>query len=311
MTYTGGTLHFVDRATRTLDITNCTVPTVTPTSIAPTRSVSVVNYNTSAGDGVVMFDASNSGLNLTVDVGQTVSYSANSTAWAAIINNPAPVDGAPVGAGQYAIQDSAGLSVPAAIWLSAGGRVSAYIDSSIGTVRIVLNGPRAPIDGFLGPFSLSTGSGGDRTPALILTGSGVTASPTVVNVPTGATPERVTDESVRTVDVPFVGDKERACDAGVWTAVTEYLFGQSISFSLPPDESIAFGDYVGRRFRYQDAMYRVTKAVHSAAKVDITAEWYTTVADFDATWDGTTIADFDAAWNGRLVRDLNATPLRD
>lgn len=307
--YTGGTLHVGDLGARTLNISNRSVPTVAPSSPRPARAVQVINQNITAGSGLVMYDAAATGTIHTVELGKTLHTTASTGDSAVTLNFPTAVGTATIGPGQYSVQDSTGVTLAAGAWVQAGGSVSAYVGATPGTIDIFIKAPSA-IAGYAGPFSLASGSGDSRTPTLSITGSGVTTDPVALTVGTGADETHVADESIRTVDVPFLGDLSRSYDAGVWCAVTEYLFGQTITFDIPADWSVAFGDYSGRVFTYDGAQYRVIKAVHTAGRVSITGAWFATVATVDAAWSGKTVGNFDTRWSTHPTRDVATTPTR-
>lgn len=308
MRFVSGVLHVDDVGTRELDVANKTAPTLAPASVQPARSIGVVNHNVVSGNGLVMYDAATVNVFHEIAVGATFSTTLSTPNSPAQLNQPIPKDGGPIGSGQYAVQDSTGASVPAADWIAAGGDVSAYVGTAPGTIAFTINGPSADILGFTGPYSLAYTTGGVKIPALSISGAGITTRPEVVTIPTGADPDKVTSESLRVIDIPFIVDLERAYDAGAWAAVG-FLFGQTVSFTIPADPTVAFGDYVGRKFTYKNARYRVTSAAHRAAGVAITAAWHTTVAEIDVAWTAQNVGAFDAKWGTHPLRDVATTPL--
>lgn len=71
----------------------------------------------------------------------------------------------------------------------------------------------------------------------------------------------------------------------------------------------AFGNVAGSRIRVGDAMFRIRTATLTESSIVYTAEEDTTIADFNAVWEGADIAAFNAQWAGKTFRDFVIAPL--
>lgn len=74
----------------------------------------------------------------------------------------------------------------------------------------------------------------------------------------------------------------------------------------------AFGNIGGARVRFGDAWFRIRTGTTTPDMVTYTAEEDTTVADFNAVWDGMAVGDFDNYWANGVKRwkDFAVAPLR-
>ena len=87
-------------------------------------------------------------------------------------------------------------------------------------------------------------------------------------------------------------------------------FDQAQNATVVDDfENQAFGSMGGARVRDRNTVYRVVSATGDPGGFTWTADFDTTIADFDAEYAGMTLADFDAAWAGSTILQHAANPL--
>lgn len=300
VSYTGGAIVVGDIGTRTLAITNRTVPRVTPNVQGAARSIELIDNNIEAGDGLLMYTAD---VTYRVDVGKTETLIVSTENSPTVVNNPIPVDGT-IGAGQYRVVDSLGVAVTAASWIAAGGLVTAEAGAGTGQIVITFTGPSSTIGGTTAPYSFAY----DGDPQLSITGSGVTTDRQVFSMHTGAAEDKITRDVASAEYSPFLSGTEQMYDRGMWFAV-ESMAGVEFSCTIPLDSSKAFGEYQGCIIEHDNCKYRVTRAVIGNLSVQLTAQWHVTVGDVDAVWSGLTVGDVDADWLGFELGDELIKPL--
>jgi surface antigen len=71
-----------------------------------------------------------------------------------------------------------------------------------------------------------------------------------------------------------------------------------------------FGNVAGARFKYKDAMYRVTTSTVSNSAIEFSATRDTMIADFNAAHAGKTIADFNTQFAGLSLKQFGRMPLQ-
>lgn len=79
---------------------------------------------------------------------------------------------------------------------------------------------------------------------------------------------------------------------------------------IDTSDNQVFGNVAGARFRYKDAMYRITTSTTTNTDVEFSATRDTMIADFNAAHAGKTIADFNAQFAGMTLKQFGRVPLQ-
>jgi hypothetical protein len=216
-------------------------------------------------------------------------------------------------AGTYSILAADNLPVSEAEWRAYGGSIEVRINTEIpGAIDVLLTGPNREIPGVSGPFSLAVSDGETTYPVFSVVGAGVFTSPETVNIRTGASPEKTTEEVAQKVDNFMHSSVEMIYSRVVWT--TERASGPMISLTatIPTTAAEGFGLVAGSLVSWKESIYRVTNATIDGEWVTITATRHVTVADFDVLMaaDSITVGDFDTFWAGNVCEDVKIKPLR-
>jgi hypothetical protein len=294
-----------DAGSLTLNISNATPKTTTPSNTFGGQEVDITAQNPVAGGGV-MYSAAAAGVQWSVDVGQTNQVTVTGDTYPTTLGTPIPTSILPIQPGQYYVIDSTGLNVPPASWT---GSILVAVGDSPGTINITFIGPPATIPGFTGPFYFAT----DRTPTavgtILIVGNGVTCTPTLVPLLTGADPARTTQQIAYATTTPFLDTVTRAYDRGIWSSDYFAAPAVQIEFDMPTADTNGFGQTAGATFTVEGTKYRVTEARFGNATTHITAARYTKLAEIDTVWSGQTLGTYDTFWTGYSAGDQQIQPL--
>lgn len=281
------------------------------TATATGRSVNIVNYNVSAGSGIVYDAAADAnGRTLSVGAGEVLTETLQTNTYPTHLNQPTHTDDISVPAGQYFVIASDGLPVTVGAWREYGGQLSVAISKEIpGGIEVTLIGPREEIPGVTAPYSIAISDGSTTRPALSITGSGVFTNPVSVNLLTGASPDRTTQQVALDIDNVFIGNIEQAYDRGAWACTV--AAGPSISYqmSVPSASLNGLGGVAGSVLDARSGIYRVSSVSISGPQAGMTCVPMCTTGEFDSQWLGKTTGEFDSQWSGRTTGDFKIKPL--
>lgn len=258
-----------------------------------------------------IYDAARDGNRiLSVNVGERILETVESDAYAQTILKPSQTDSVNPGVGQYFVSDRNDVPVKTSQWYAYGGDVEVAIGEEPGTLDITLVGPTQTIPGVEGPFSLSVTRDGNEYAALSILGTGVFTSPSYVTLLTAADPSRTTAVKAPEIRNPFISSASQAYNVGSWPAAIAGDGRMVLSFSLPTSESIRLGVTEGSIVRYADVTWHVTEVGYGRGGCTFSAEWFTTMGEFDEPWIGRPIQDFDDLWSGLTAGDVQIAPMR-
>lgn len=179
-------------------------------------------------------------------------------------------------ASQYAICGNDGLPIPPTQWLSQGGSLVVSINDDQSSIHVRLTGATQTN---LAPYRVAVAAGpSDVYSSLRLTGTGVFYNPQKISVPTGADPDRATQEVGATVQNPFFSSMSDLLDHLIWT--------------------------VARYAAPRGSMTVSTRDINKRG--DALTYSYPTIRAFNAVWTGKTVAQFDTAHSGMTIADFNA-----
>ena len=309
-----------------IDITNATVPTISPNMTLTGRNVEVGFTNASNIVDQEIYNAyDDNNRVLSVKADETVTTTLEISGTPAIVNLPTPSAVPRAGVNEYAISESDGGQIPQKLWADAGGRVDVMINpTNPNAIDIVLTGPSSswvdpsaggtPFGGttplYAGPYKIAYSTGGTDYAALSITATGVRTKPQVLKIRTAADDTKVAQDIAKTINNPFIVTKQSAYDRGEWAVVEASGPRVTMSASIPVTSVQSFGLVAGSLIHYRDSIYRVTDATIGNLVVSFNATRHVTVDDFDAVWNGFTVGNHDLTWFGYDASDQVIAPLR-
>ena len=315
--------------TYVIDITNTTVPTISPNMTLSGRNVEVGFTNASSIVDQEVYNAYNDNNRvLSVKADETVTTTLEISGTPAIVNLPTPSPVAKAGVNEYAVADSRGFHVPQKQWADYGGKLDVMINpTNPNAIDVVLTGPSST-DGtfnetpavppsttptpaeYPGPYKLAYTAAGTDYAALSITATGVKTKPQVLKIRTAADDTKVAQDIAKTITNPFIVTKQAAYDRGEWAIVDASGPKVTLSGSIPVTSVQGFGLVAGSLIHYRDSIYRVTDATIGNLVVSFNASRHVTVDDFDAVWLGKSVATHDTMWFGYDTADQVIAPLR-
>ena len=309
-----------------IDITNATVPTISPNMTLTGRNVEIGFTNASNIVNQEIYNAyDDNNRVLSVKADETVTTTLEISGTPAIVNLPTPSPSARSGVNQYAISESDGGQVPQKLWADAGGRVDVMINpTNPNAIDIVLTGPSSswvdPVAGgtpfggttplYAGPYKIAYSAAGTDYAALSITATGVRTKPQILKIRTAADDTKVAQDIAKTINNPFIVTKQSAYARGEWAVVEASGPRVTMSATIPVTSVQGFGLVAGSLIHYRDSIYRVTDATIGNLVVSFNATRHVTVDDFDAVWDGYTVGNHDLTWFGYDTSDQVIAPLR-
>lgn len=307
-----------------IDITNKTVPTISPNMTLSGRNVEVGFTNASSIINQEIYNAyDDSNRVISVKAEETITTTVEVSGTPAIVNLPTPSAVAKSGTGEYAIADANGLHVPQKLWADYGGKLDVVINpTNPNAIDIIVTGPSST-DGIFnaitgnpstpqypGPYKLAYSSGTSDYAALSITGTGVRTKPQVLKIRTAADDTKVAQDIAKTITNPFIATKDMAYDRGEWAVVEASGPRVTFSASIPVSAVAGFGLVAGSLIHYRDSIYRITDASIGNLGVNVTGTRHVTVNDFDTLWNGKTVGSHDQMWLGYDTSDQVIAPLR-
>lgn len=317
-----GALIVRDVGTRTLDIDNTTVPTISPNMTLSGRSVEV-NYTNAAS--IVQEEIYNARVDnnrvLSVKVNETITTTIEISGTPAIVYLPTPSAVAQASTGEYAVATTNGAKVPQSLWANAGGRLEVNVNpDNPNAIDIVLTGPASNYGNgsvfgesgaqYPGPYKIAYSSGNKDYAALSILATGIKTAPQTLKIYTAADHDKVAQDVAKTITNPFIATKLQAYDRGIWATVEASGPRVSVSANIPVNSVEGFGLVAGSLFHYRDSIYRINEATIGNIGVSLNASRHVTVADFDAVWNGKTVGAHDLTWAGYDTSDQVIAPLR-
>ena len=309
-----------------IDITNATVPTISPNMTLTGRNVEIGFTNASNIVNQEIYNAyEDNNRVLSVKADETITTTLEISGTPAIVNLPTPSAVPKAGVNEYAISESDGGQIPQKLWADAGGRVDVMINpTNPNAIDIVLTGPSStwinptgggtPFGGttplYAGPYKIAYSADGTDYAALSITATGVKTKPQILKIRTAADDTKVAQDIAKTIINPFLVTKESAYDRGEWAVLEASGPRVSMSASIPVTSVQAFGLVAGSLIHYRDSIYRVTDATIGNLVVSFNATRHVTVDDFDAVWNGYTVGNHDLTWAGYDTSDQVIAPLR-
>ena len=309
-----------------IDITNATVPTISPNMTLTGRNVEVGFTNASNIVDQEIYNAyDDNNRVLSVKADETITTTLEISGTPAIVNLPTPSAVPRAGVNEYAISESDGGQIPQKLWADAGGRVDVMINpTNPNAIDIVLTGPSSswvdpsaggtPFGGttplYAGPYKIAYTAAGTDYAALSITATGVKTKPQVLKIRTAADDTKVAQDIAKTINNPFIVTKQSAYDRGEWAVVEASGPRVTMSASIPVTSVQSFGLVAGSLIHYRDSIYRVTDATIGNLVVSFNATRHVTVDDFDAVWNGFTVGNHDLTWLGYDASDQVIAPLR-
>jgi hypothetical protein len=175
----------------------------------------------------------------------------------------------------------------AAEWTDFGAYVSVQIapDNPDG-IEITVKGPYTDVTLAGGPYRIAVSDGVNEYASLKIGGTGVYSGDNVLELRTGLDPDKYTRATVNTITNPFINTLEQAYDRGVWASNKASGPVVTLSASIPTKDVVAIGSTPGSLINYNQSTYRVASDSVSNLATSFNAEYYVTVDDVDALWDG-------------------------
>lgn len=312
-----------------VDITNATVPTISPNMTLGGRNVEVGFTNAASIVNTEIYNAfDDNNRVISVKAEETITTTVEISGTPAIVNLPTPSKSARGGTGEYALCASDGKPIPYDLWSNAGGRVDVMINpTNPNAIDIVLTGPSST-DGtfnetpavppsttptpaeYPGPYKLAYSASGSDYAALSITATGVRTKPQTLKIRTAADDLKVAQDIAKTINNPFIATKNMAYDRGEWAIVEASGPKVTLSGSIPVTSVQGFGLVAGSLINYRDSIYRITDATIGNLVVSFNASRHVTVDDFDLVWAGKTVGSHDLMWFGYDTADEVIAPLR-
>lgn len=307
-----------------LDITNKTVPTVSPTILFAGRNVEIEYTNARNIVREEIYDAYADGNRvLSVKADETVTTTLDVSGTPVFLDLPSPSKSPRNGVGEYALISEDNIPVPYNLWSDAGGRVDVTINpNNPNAIDVILTGPSSsfiysggtPFGGatpaYKGPFKLAYSDGGTDYAALSVTGTGVATKPQKLRLHTAADHLKVAQDVAKTIVNPFIASKGMVYDRGEWAVVNASGPQVKLSASVPVSSVQGFGFVAGAIVKYRDSIYRIVDATVNDLTVSFNALRHVTVEDFDNFWAGRTVGTHDELWSGYETADQIIAPLR-
>lgn len=306
-------------AERIIDITNKTVPTISPTMTLSGRSIDIVYSNAeNIVDQEIYSARADNNRIISVNANETITVTVPIAGTPTIVNLPyrgvTPVNGA----GEYTIIQANGTQVPQSAWSNYGGRVKVDISTTaVNALDITFVGPNVS-DGvfggssptYVGPFKLAYSSGSTEYAALSIIGTGIKTNVQTLNLDTGSDRTKVFQDVAKTITNVFINTKEQAYDRGIWVSSDTSGPRVTLSATIPVSEIQGFGLAAGSRIWYRDSIYRITDATIGNLAVSFNAVRHVTAEDFDLVWAGGLVGEHDETWEGFDASDHSIAPLR-
>lgn len=195
-----------------------------------------------------------------------------------------------------------------AVWTANGGKVEVTILPDTRTLRIRVDAGDNVIA--LAPYRIALTSGGGRDySTLRIVGTGVNIAKKRMRLSTTIPSYLTTQEIASSTDSIFVRTTDQAREQLRAQAAASSRSIGSLSVGIAAVAN-PFGQRAGAIIHTPDANYRVRSSTTNSLSTSLTADEYTTIADFEAVWGDMTIAEFDAIWDGYTVRAFDGNPLR-
>ncbi len=286
----GNTVLVRDVSLTQLEISNIVpTPTINPTSTLSGRQINIPYTEAYFVEGVI-YDAQAEGNNvLTVGAGETTVALVRGNIHPISVNQPTLVNGSawPTVANQYTVMDSTGYYLNAAEWTDFGAYVSVQIaPDNPDAFEVTVKGPYTEVTLAGGPYRIAVSDGANEYASLKIGGTGVYSGDNVLQLRTGLDPDKYTRATVNTITNPFVNTLEQAYDRGVWASNKASGPVVTLSASIPTKDIVAIGSTPGSLINYNQSTYRVNSDSVSNLGTSFNAEYYVTVDDVDALWDG-------------------------
>lgn len=306
-------------AERIIDITNKTVPTISPTMSLSGRSIDIVYSNAeNIVDQEIYSARADNNRIISVGVNETVAVTVPIAGTPTIVNLPyrgtEPVNQA----GEYTIIQADGTQVPQGAWSEYGGRVKVDISTTaVNALDITVIGPNGS-DGvfggssptYTGPFKLAYAANNTEYAALSIIGIGIKTNVQTLNLDTGSDRTKVFQDVAKTITNVFINTKEQAYDRGIWVSSDTSGPRVTLSATIPVSEIQGFGLVAGSRIWYRDSIYRITDATIGNLTVSFNSVRHVTAEDFDLVWAGGIVGEHDETWEGFDASDHSIAPLR-
>jgi hypothetical protein len=286
----GNTVVFRDVALTELEISNTApTPTINPTSTLSGRQINIPYTEAYFVEGVV-YDSRADGNNiLSVAAGETITTVVNDNVHPISLIQPRFIPGTQWSGlvNEYCVMDSTGYYLNAAEWTAFGGDVSVQVapDDPAG-IEIAVKGPYTEVTLAGGPYRIAVSDGSNEYASLKVGGTGVYSGDNVLELRTGLDPEKYTRATVNTITNPFINTLEQAYDRGVWASNKASGPAVTLTATIPTRDVVAIGLTSGSLINYNQSTYRVTSDTVSNVSTSLNAEYYVTVDDVDALWDG-------------------------
>ena len=300
------------------------------------QSVAVYNYNTSWGTDQVVYELSNfdpttpvkdrfqSSIrdSIQVDAGETVTRrytinaslsSVNQPVCAAAIDRIPPSPYADGGTGQYVIVGVEDLPIDPDEWNDLGGKLTVSLTENPNEIEVTITAP--PVQQLYqngsttnfgnAPYKIGLE---DEYPAFWITGTGVFYEKVENTLLTGASNSYTSDLEAPTVDNPFITNQHDLSCRGV--AAAQVACGPKVSVSGSAAVAETFGNMIGLTEYIGDNRFRYESVSYSPDGISFTGRAYSTVTDFNNTWDAKTFAEFAAVRSGVKFSDFTVQPLK-
>lgn len=316
-----GVINIRQLGTNVINIDNKTTPTITPSTTLSGRNVDIIYSNAQAFGYDELYNARNDNNRvLSVKASETITTTVEVAGTPTFVSLPYfsyDVNGQ-IGEGEYFVCASNGTPIPRQIWGDYGGKLEVFIsEATPNAIDIKLTGPTS-VDGtfngntplYAGPYKVAYSSGNTDYAALSIVGSGVKTVKTTLKLLTAADPNKVSQETAKTITNVFIVTQQQAYDRGINAAIDASGPRVTMSASVPVTAVNSFGLVAGSRAYYRDSIYRINDATIGNLGVSFNASRYVTVADFDAVWDGKTVGSHDLMWLGYDDSDQLIAPLR-
>lgn len=307
-----GVITVRDIGSLSLSVTEAAIaPEITVTSANSAQTVDITYQNTTYGDGVEFYNAALASQTFSIASGATTTTVVNTNNYPNVINNPAVVD-SPYGPGMYQVLAAGNLPVLPSDWIASGASITVTIGATPSQLSIKLRGPSIDISGYPGPYQIANidTNTGIVSAALSITGSGALTRPTTLHLQTGADPAIAATQTLAvSPDNIFLSTEAQAYDRGVWA--TDIVGGpaQTISVTIPVDQSSGFGLNAGSLITYNNCTYRIDSATINNSGLQMTGTRKTTSGQEVTLWATRTAGDHATFWSGHPAEDATIAPL--